>query len=264
MQEIAVWERSPRRLSAETVRLSVVIPTLQEERALARLLPRFDDATIERYGIELIISDGGSRDRTIEVAQQYADVVVMHRAARRQTIAEGRNLGATVARADVLVFLNADCVPANWQQFWETLAKWAAPGGPYCRFAALAAPVKVAPEERRLSDAIVHAAFNAYLQCATRIGLGVGRGECQVVRRWVFEKAGGYNPSLVAGEDFEFLHRVRRWTPVAIPRALCVYESPRRYRRWGYRRILWQWFLNWFSAIVMHRSAAKEWTPVRD
>ncbi len=262
--ELSIWERPQQRCAPVNIRISVIIPTLQEERYLSDVLNRFDQATITRYGIELIVSDGGSSDATATIAQQHADVVVVHCAARRQTIAEGRNVGALLAHGEALVFLNADCVPADWERFWTFVAEWAAGNGPYADFAALAAPVEVSPAERRWSDRIIHAAFNAYLSMAAALGFGVGRGECQVIRRWLFERTGGYTASLAAGEDFEFLHRARRWTRVAIPRELLVYESPRRYRQWGYRRILWQWFLNWLGALVMHRSVVSEWSPVRD
>jgi len=262
--DVLLWERSPQRLRSEQVRISVIIPTLEEEKALPRLLARFDDATIERFGIELIVSDGGSKDATAEIARTHADVVAVHASARRQTIAEGRNVGARLARGQTLVFLNADCVPANWQCFWQTIAEWTAERGRYLRYGVLAGPVEVHPAERRWSDRIVHGCFNAYLRLAAAAGLGVGRGECHVVRRWLFEQAGGYAASLAAGEDFEFLHRVRRWTRVALPPELRVYESPRRYRRWGYRRILWQWFLNWLGALLVQQSISREWLPVRE
>ena len=259
-----VWRREPARLSPEQIRISVIIPTLQEEKSLPRLLSLFDDASINCYGIELIVSDGGSTDSTVDIARAFADVVIVHSSQRRQTIAEGRNVGAQIAQGQTLVFLNADCIPAQWEQFWQTIAEWAAEYGPYASYAVLAAPVLVHPLERQWSDRIVHACFNAYLQLAARMGLGVGRGECHAVRRWLFERTGGYTSSLAAGEDFEFLHRARKWTHVAIPHELCVYESPRRYRRLGYLRILSQWFLNWISALIARRSHSAEWTPVRD
>jgi len=147
--DVLLWERSPQRLRSEQVRISVIIPTLEEEKALPRLLARFDDTTIQRFGIELIISDGGSKDATAEIARTHADVVAVHASSRRQTIAEGRNVGACLARGQTLVFLNADCVPANWQCFWQTIAEWTAERGRYLRFGVLAGPVEVHPAERR-------------------------------------------------------------------------------------------------------------------
>ncbi|GIV53907.1 MAG: hypothetical protein KatS3mg039_0425 [Candidatus Kapaibacterium sp.] len=262
--ELAIWERSQRRCPPEKVQISVIIPTLQEERTLKSLLERFDDATIERYGIEVVVSDGGSSDQTVAIAQRYADVVAMHRAHRRQTIAEGRNVGAYLSHGETLVFLNADCMPADWERFWHAVAQWASGGGPYATYAALAAPVEVLPAERQWSDTIVHSMFNAYIIAAARLGFGVGRGECHLVRRWLFERIGGYAASLAAGEDFEFLHRARQWSRIGIPQELLVYESPRRYRRWGYPRLLGQWFLNWVGAMFLRRSMVREWSPVRE
>ncbi|MCX7930491.1 MAG: glycosyltransferase [Chlorobi bacterium] len=262
--DVVVWERLPQRLPADAIRISVVIPTLQEERGIESLLNRFDDATIQEWGIEIIVSDGGSTDATVQIAQRYADRIAVYRGQRRQTIAEGRNIGAQLGCGETFVFLNADCVPANWEQFWSVLTEWSRGNGPYAHCVALAAPVEIAPQQRQWSDRIVHGIFNAYLRCAVALGAGVGRGECQIVRRWLFERIGGYDSALAAGEDFEFMHRARRWTPIALPKELLVYESPRRYRRWGYRRILWQWFINWVNAVFLHRSIVSEWLPVRE
>ena len=65
---------------------------------------------------ELIVSDGGSTDRTLAIAEQHADIVVRHDdSQRRQTIAEGRNQGAKAASGSVLVFINGDTVPRDLQ-----------------------------------------------------------------------------------------------------------------------------------------------------
>src|SRR6476469_5933440 len=84
--------------------LSIIIPTLNEgphiELALAALAP------LRQRGAELIVADGGSRDRTVEIARPLADRVI---AAPRGRGAQ-MNEGAAVAGSDVLLFLHADTV----------------------------------------------------------------------------------------------------------------------------------------------------------
>jgi hypothetical protein len=42
-----------------------------------------------------------------------------------------------------------------------------------------------------------------------------------------------------------------------------VYESPRRYRRYGYLYVTLSWFLNFLAILLLRRSILSEWRPVR-
>ncbi|MDX1531419.1 MAG: glycosyltransferase, partial [Rhodothermales bacterium] len=93
---------------APAVRVSVVIPTLDEEKRLGALLAAFTPGLRRRFGLEVVVTDGGSTDGTLAIAERLADRVVVHGGAGRQTIAAGRNAGAQAARGDLLLFFNAD------------------------------------------------------------------------------------------------------------------------------------------------------------
>jgi rSAM/selenodomain-associated transferase 2 len=89
------------------MRLAVVIPTLDEEPAIGGCLA---SAGIHD-GVEAVVADGGSSDRTRERAREAGARVV--------TGARGRgpqlNLGARSTDADSLLFLHADCrLPEGW------------------------------------------------------------------------------------------------------------------------------------------------------
>lgn len=91
----------------------------------------------------------------------------------------------------------------------------------------------------------------------------MGRGECQVVRKNIFERVGGYNENLAAGEDFDLFKRVRKIGKILHSRDFCVYESPRRYRKFGYLNVYKMWFFNSFYVIFKNKSLADEWEQVR-
>ena len=244
--------------------LSVVIPTLDEGKRLAGLLDRFTPALRERLDLEVIVSDGGSTDTTCEIARGRSDHVVMHPAGRPQTIAEGRNAGARAARGEVLVFFNADvALPEPLEAFLEALRDAArTDGAATCR-------VLVEPERSTRTDAVVIGACNRIFRAMNRIGVGMGRGECQAVRRTLFEAVGGYREDLVAGEDFDLFNRLtRRFRRSGEGRVRflwewVVYEDPRRYRRLGYPRTMWSWFTNFASVLFRGRSVSEAWEPVR-
>lgn len=83
-------------------RISVIIPVLSEQQ---RLPDRLRELAATPGIHEVIVVDGGSRDRTMQRAQEFAGVTVLSSAAGR---AKQMNAGALVATGDVLLFLHAD------------------------------------------------------------------------------------------------------------------------------------------------------------
>jgi predicted glycosyltransferase involved in capsule biosynthesis len=95
------------------------------------------------------------------------------------------------------------------------------------------------------------------------IGMGMGRGECQIVLAEYFKKVGGYNSALTAGEDFDLFRRLAKIGKIKFAKDILVYESPRRFRKYGYLRILMSWLLNSISVMFYNRSVSKDWEAVR-
>ena len=242
---------------------SVVVPTLNEEKTLRAVLEPLR-ASAARLGLELIVSDGGSTDGTLRLALNLADHVVVHRGDERQTIGAGRNAGARLAQADVLLFFNADIgFPDDIDAFLaELIAAAQEAGAATCR-------VAVDPAEARLDDRLVLGTCNALFWGWNRLGLGMGRGECHAVRRDVFEAFGGYDEQLVAGEDFDLFRRIAKHARrTGGPRIRflwhrMVYEDPRRYRQRGYARTMLDWLLNSISVTVRGRSHSRTWDAIR-
>jgi len=52
--------------------ISVIIPTYNEEKNIERSLLQFQNQTIGRNNIELIVVDGNSKDKTREIARKFA------------------------------------------------------------------------------------------------------------------------------------------------------------------------------------------------
>jgi rSAM/selenodomain-associated transferase 2 len=82
--------------------LSIIVPVLDEAAIIVGALQAL--ATFRARGAEVIVVDGGSRDRTAELARPHADRVISAERGRGAQM----NAGAHVARADVLLFLHAD------------------------------------------------------------------------------------------------------------------------------------------------------------
>lgn len=211
----------------------------------------------QRFGIEVVVSDGGSTDRTVEIARRFADKVVESKG--RQNISKGRNIGARAARGDVLVFINADTHIDRIEQFFDEMLRIIQEP----EVVAATCRVGVYPDEERLSDRLFHAACHVLFYLENILGLGMGRGECHVIRKSTFHSIGGYNEEIAAGEDFELFVRLKRKGRIVYASHLRVNESPRRYRKYGYIKIGVLWFLNSISVLLFRRSLNKEWEAVR-
>jgi glycosyltransferase involved in cell wall biosynthesis len=242
------------------LKYSIIIPTLNEERLLPKLLGQLDNQTLkDKYDYEIIITDGGSTDKTLDIAKNFVDRIIPNQEHSPQNIAVGRNLGAKSALGDVLIFLNGDVVFQDAIKFFNYLEEHFINSD----YLAFTCDVWIFPEEENLSDKIFHTIYNNYFLILNSLGVGMGRGECQVIKRIGFTEVGGYNEKYVAGEDFELYKRIRKLGKILFSKKVCVYESPRRFRRFGYIRVSFSWIINSFSVIFKKRSMHSEWEQVR-
>lgn len=85
--------------------VSVIIPVINEEENIGKLL----ESLWKSQPYEIIVADGGSTDRTLEIAKAAgARVIPSPRGRARQM-----NLGASVATGEFLLFLHADTFPPD-------------------------------------------------------------------------------------------------------------------------------------------------------
>jgi len=90
--------------------ISVIVPTLNEESRLAFLLASLGDQTFTEF--EVVIVDGGSKDKTVEMAKKHkANVLIAPSCGEFVS----RNIGANSARGEILLFTSADVrLPTNF------------------------------------------------------------------------------------------------------------------------------------------------------
>jgi rSAM/selenodomain-associated transferase 2 len=101
------------------LKLSVVVPVLDEAAGIRAALEAL--APLRSRGHEVIVVDGGSSDRTVEIAEGLCDRVLRAQRGR----AAQMNAGARVATGDVLVFLHADTrLPPGADQLIPNSSTW--------------------------------------------------------------------------------------------------------------------------------------------
>jgi len=240
-------------------RVSIIVPTLNEEKLIEGTLLQYDDKLKDQYNLEIIISDGGSNDATLERINGKCDLVIKKEPVKKQNISQGRNKGAENSGGDVLIFFNADTRVLNMRKFLNDVLNVLMTG----KYIAVSFKIKVFPEEELISDKIFHTFYNNYVRIINKIGIGMARGECHVILRKYFELAGGYNENLIAGEDFDLYRRVRKFGKIFYCSNPVVYESPRRYRAYGYLRVFLLWAKNAIWIVMFNKSFQKTWDPVR-
>jgi rSAM/selenodomain-associated transferase 2 len=226
------------------MKISVVIPVLNEERLLPVTLPHTAALGFD----ELIVVDGGSRDRTREIVESC---VLSPRSSALSTIslltapsgrAQQMNAGAAISRGDVLIFLHADTrLPFDAKQsIARALEDSAYVGG---RF-----DVRFEPDSGW--GWLISRMMNARSRCS-----GIATGDQAIfVRRAVFERLGGFSEIPIM-EDIDFGRRLKCAGRVAALRSPAI-TSYRRWRTGGpLRTILLMWGLRWlyWIGISPHR-----------
>lgn len=198
--------------------ISVVVPTLNEEAYLPGLLKSV--AAQEPRPLEVIVVDGGSTDRTVELAGSLGAKLVEE----PSNIAEARNIGARAAGGDYLLFLDADTVlPPGFMRALEQL------GPVEC---AIFRPEPLEPSFLGRLGCVL-----GWLLCRLKVFNPCYAGV--LIRKDVFRAVGGFRPELAYNEDLDFLRRlVRAGTKIKYPKHIYLFNSVRRWVEEGQLRLL--------------------------
>jgi rSAM/selenodomain-associated transferase 2 len=206
------------------LKLSIVIPALNEAAAIGATLASL--APLRARGHEVVVADGGSEDRTREIAARLADRVVLAPRGRARQM----NAGAAAAVGDALLFLHADTrPPANADHVILNALK----EEPWGRF-------DVAIEGRSALFPVIAFFMNARSRLT-----GIATGDQAIfVRRDAFP---GF-PEIALMEDVAFSKAMKRRSPPACLREKAV-TSGRRWEEGGVLRtvlLMWRMRLAYF------------------
>lgn len=92
---------------------SIVIPTLNEEKYLPRLLENLTQQTFTNF--EVIHVDGNSDDKTVPATSQFQGKLQLQSiVVKKRNVSYQRNVGATKARGEWIIFMDADNLLPNY------------------------------------------------------------------------------------------------------------------------------------------------------
>ena len=87
-------------------KVSVIIPTLNQERLIGRCIDSLLCQSYRQSLIEIIVVDNGSTDNTVDIVKKYPVKLVVE---TKKGPAAARNAGIKTATGEILIFLDHDC-----------------------------------------------------------------------------------------------------------------------------------------------------------
>jgi len=236
--------------------LSVVIPTLNEEHYLPRVL---DHLVNQRWDgkLQVIVADGESKDDTVNIAKSYSSKFVEFAvvSAHDRTIGGARNEGATKAKYDHILFIDCDIFlpPDFLNDFFKKIPS----DKPILAF------VLHIPSKFNILDYLwTFAAFSFY--SVYRFFNPFCSGTFLFVSRDIFLKINGFKEGLRMAEDVDLSTRaIKAGAKFRFFYRPFVYASTRRLREIGRIKTLYYWGKGYFDSLVSpdgSNKAGKDYT----
>ena len=216
--DLPAWQRTrvPEPTASSPVRLSVIIPALNEASSIEATLQ-----AAKGQAHEIIVVDGGSQDDTVARARAAGATTVLE---RRGTRGQLLNIGALHASGEVLLFLHADtCLPEHYAKpIQDALLRRHVSAGAFAfAVAHPAARFRILETFTNLRSRLLRLPYGDQ-------GLFMSRAR--------FHRLGGF-ADLPIMEDFELVRRLRRHGKV-VTLGISALTSDRRWRKLGLLKTL--------------------------
>ena len=170
--------------------ISIIIPALNEEANLKKLLPYLRENNAG-YVKEIIVVDGGSHDDTVRTAREFGAECIRSAKGRSRQM----NAGAKAASSEVFYFLHADTLPPR--NFDADIIQYTKTG------------IDSGCFTLRFDDAHPLLSFYSYFTKFSSTLLRFG-DQSLFVKKELFEKIGGFDESLIVMEDQKIVRECKK------------------------------------------------------
>jgi len=228
-KRIQLRAKSPSRKKSSSQMISIIIPAHNEEAYLPRTLEALQRQNYPNF--EIIVVANGCTDATTEVAKHHCHRLIE---LSQKNLGVARNLGARMARGDLLVFLDADTLLEPLalriiaEQFRPNDAAGTIRGEPDCNWPGYH---------------LIYLLKNFF----HRTSLHSGSSGLILCWRKDFMKIGGFDERLEVRENSELIWRLRRFGHYRYIGEVTATTSMRRYQQQGLGRMFRLWIKLWFQ-----------------
>ena len=231
--------------------ISIIVPTLNEEKYIENCLKSIRNQDYDgKY--EIIVSDGGSKDKTVKIARKYADRVIV---CERRGIGIQRNRGAKEAKGDILIFVDADTI-----LLFDTISKLVKP---FRKKKVVGSTCPILPLSPKARDYFLYWIANQFVKSSIKLNTPQVFGGCCAYRKEAFEKVNGFNENLKTLEDLDLAERISKLGEIVLVEDTFVLTSPRRIKKWGRTQAARKYLLGYLNYLLIGKGfSAKEYRPI--
>ncbi|ODS39245.1 MAG: hypothetical protein A7316_06140 [Candidatus Altiarchaeales archaeon WOR_SM1_86-2] len=216
--------------------ISVVVPSLNEEKYIERCMRSLRNQKFDG-SYEIILGDGCSEDRTVKIAENYADKIVLE---TKRTPAAERQAGANVAEGEIIAFSDADAfVPDNWLR--EIYNAFNSNGNVRNHKSLVAVYGSL-----HLRECItpVNITASAYVKILDKLDICLPTASNFAVKADVFRKVGGFDTDLITCEEMDLARKLTAMGEFKYTPGIKSFMSQRRLKKWGYPYFIYFHFTN--------------------
>jgi glycosyltransferase involved in cell wall biosynthesis len=207
--------------------ISVIVPAKNEEKFIGKCLESLKKQHYNK-AYEIIVVDGGSTDKTREVAKKYADKIFTHLG---KGPGRARNYGAKKAKYEIVAFTDADCIVSP---YWLSRIEKSIKGD------TIAVGGIIKPYKGLLRDKIMFKINSDWwVRLSTVFGIYQLYGNSCAYRKDKFLEIGGFDTKISFFEDTDLSMRIKKLGRIAIDKHMWIKTSTRRFRQMGYAKLFW-------------------------
>ncbi len=214
--------------------ISIIIPTLNEEKYLPKLFENIKKQNLKDY--EIIVADADSKDKTRQIAKKFKCKVV-----KGGSPPQGRNNGAKKAKGKFLFFIDADSLLSK--NFFNRSLKQIKK-----RDLSLGS-CKTYPLSTNLIDKIYFGLFNFWIM-ATQYFYPNASGSCIFCSKEIHNKIKGFDEKIKLSEDMDYVKRASKYGKFGLLKNAKAYTSVRRFEVEGRFKLGLKLFLSAIYRLI--------------
>ena len=220
--------------------LSIIVPTLNEERYICRILRSLKNQTFKDF--EVIIVDADSKDKTKKKAYEFKKYFKNFKfiIEKRKGVSLARNVGAKAAKGDIFVFFDSDGTFDN--NFLREAAKQIKErkinaSGCYTK-----------PITKTKAIKVFFVVYNFWIFLSQYFYPHMP-GFCIFCDRKTFFKLNGFDETILLAEDFDLVNRSKKVGKFRVLRNLRIKSSMRRFEEEGTWKLAMKYLCVFFYRI---------------